>query len=580
MPEYLAPGVHVEELPSAPPPIERVRSSTAGMVGLTARGPVGVPTRVTSLAQFGRIFGGVLDPALFGAGQDALPHAVEGFFANGGTDLHVVRVIGEGATQARTELPGEGGPCMKVFARDPGACGNAIRLTVTDRVRMETTLARDAAAGATALSLTSTAGLSAGDRITVGDLPNTVDHVTSLTDLLLQAPLSAEATQGSVLLSLDFDLRIERLAQGAVAETEVFTGLSLAPGRVNPAPERLGSCDAQGGSASVTGDSQMVRLCAFTSAHPAPGVYHLGTGSDGTISDASVIGTASETPSARRGIEALANASDISLVAVPGQVSLAVQAALMQHCDRQLYRFAVLDMALGATLTEARAHRNRLDGSRGAIYHPWLTIPHPMGPAGAVHAIPPSGHVLGIYARCEAARGIWATPANEEVRGILGFQTELKEADQQVLTPLNINCLRDFRSQGRGLRVWGGRTLSSDPEWRHVAVRRSLLCIEQSLDRGLQFAVFEPNGPKLWDAARQATGTFLDRLWHDGGLVGSKAQDAYFLRVGLGETMRQADLDAGLMIVEVGVAPLRPAEFIVIRLTQKTRLPGAAPGPS
>ena len=156
------------------------------------------------------------------------------------------------------------------------------------------------------------------------------------------------------------------------------------------------------------------------------------------------------------------------------------------------------------------------------------------------------------------------------IRNIRGFNVAINKAEQDILNPVHVNCLRDFRSAQRGLRVYGARTLSSNPEWRYVPVRRTFLFIEQSLDAGLQWAVFEPNAQPLWDTVRQSISGFLDGIWRQGGLAGAIQDEAFFVNVGFGVTMEQADLENGRLIVEVGIAPVHPAEFVIIRISQKT----------
>lgn len=570
MPEYLAPGVYIQEVPSANKAIQAASTSTAGMVGLTERGPVGVPTFITSAAQFKRIFGGLLDNKTYTGGKDALPHAVNGFFANGGSRVYVVRILGAIAARATVTLNAAAAATLKVFGQSQGAWGNALRLTVTHTSRVDTKLAVAAAAAATEVTLASTFGLNNGDKIVIGAAAHTVALVKPGAKIDISPALAAAAIVGVVVKSVEFDMLIERLSGGVAIETELFTGLSLNEALPNYAPRLIGSCATDGTSPSDTGDSQMIRLFKVLDTRPDAGVFTLTGGTDGTVDDTTYIGNPSENPAERTGLQALANEPGISLVAIPGNTSVTVQAALLVHCEQQVYRFAVLDIPLGAKLADARTHRGNFDSTRGAIYYPWLTIADPFGAKGALHNIPPSGHMLGIYARTDNARGVWKTPANEVVNNIVGFEIGLNKAEQDILNPININCMRDFRSQQRGLRVWGGRTLSSDPEWKYIAVRRTFLFIEQSLDSGLQYAVFEPNGKALWDTVRQSITGFLDGIWRQGGLAGATREEAFFVNVGYGITMEQADLDNGLLIVDVGIAPLFPAEFVVIRISQKT----------
>ena len=185
--------------------------------------------------------------------------------------------------------------------------------------------------------------------------------------------------------------------------------------------------------------------------------------------------------------------------------------------------------------------------------------------------VPPSGHIMGIYARTDNTRGVHKAPANEVVLGIRDLQVRLNKPEQDLLNPKHINVVRDFRENLRGIRVWGARTLSSNPEWRYVNVRRLFLFVEESLERGLQFAVFEPNSEFLWATVRRSITNFLTSVWRDGALEGTTPEEAFFVKVGYGITMTQDDIDNGRLIVVVGIAPVKPAEFVIIRISQKTR---------
>ncbi|MFC4260988.1 phage tail sheath family protein [Marinobacter lacisalsi] len=175
-----------------------------------------------------------------------------------------------------------------------------------------------------------------------------------------------------------------------------------------------------------------------------------------------------------------------------------------------------------------------------------------------------------MIARTDVQRGVHKAPANEVVRGIREFEKTLNKAEQDILNPLHINCFRDFRSATRGLRLYGARTLSSDPEWKYVNVRRLFLFLEKSIENGMQFAVFEPNSEALWATVKRSLTNFLVTVWRSGALEGVTQEQAFFVNVGL-DTMTQADFDNGRLIVEVGVAPVKPAEFVIFRISQKTR---------
>lgn len=273
---------------------------------------------------------------------------------------------------------------------------------------------------------------------------------------------------------------------------------------------------------------------------------------------------------------ALAKRTDISIVAAPGSteqglIADAIQSKLIAQVEAgNGYRFAVLDIPRGKTSTEAVAYRQRFDSTRAAFYYPWVHVSQPASDPTSPQspALPPSGFVSGIYARSDVERGVFKAPANEVLRSAIGLERSINQTEQDLLNPAGINCLRYF--PGRGYRVWGARTASSDPEWKYVNVRRYFTYLEQSIDQGTQWAVFEPNNEPLWARVRSAVSDFLFQEWKQGGLVGRKPEEAFFVRCDR-TTMTQGDLDAGRLICLVGVAPLRPAEFVIFRIGQMTR---------
>ncbi|HMV68441.1 MAG TPA: phage tail sheath subtilisin-like domain-containing protein [Myxococcota bacterium] len=270
---------------------------------------------------------------------------------------------------------------------------------------------------------------------------------------------------------------------------------------------------------------------------------------------------------------------DISIVASPGYaafdagIAAGIQDALITHVEgRRVYRVAVLDTPEGLTPNEAAEWRGRVDSTRAAMYYPWIVTPNPNARTGDATqpreiSVPPSGSMAGIYARTDILRGVYKAPANEVVRGALRFEYPVNFAEQELLNPLGVNCLRFF--PGRGYRVWGARTTSSDPEWKYVNVRRYFLYLESSIERGTQWAVFEPNGERLWANVRETIDAFLFNEWKNGALLGATPKEAYFVRCDR-STMTQNDIDNGRLVCLIGVAPLRPAEFVIFRIGQKT----------
>jgi Bacteriophage tail sheath protein len=260
-------------------------------------------------------------------------------------------------------------------------------------------------------------------------------------------------------------------------------------------------------------------------------------------------------------LQALPECAGISVVAAPGYSALPaaaeIQQALIEHVSQpERFRFAVLDAPPAATIEEVLGARSGIDSSYAAMYHPWITT------ANSVQ-LPPSGFVCGIFARVDAARGVWRAPANETVIDAVDLQAPIDSHGQERLSAQGINSIRSFPS--RGILLWGARTTSSDPQWKYVNVRRYFIYLEQSIHDGLQWVVFEPNGEQLWEAVRQTIASFLLSNWLGGALFGTKPEEAFFVRCDR-STMTQDDIDNGRLIVEIGVAPVRPAEFVIIRI--------------
>ncbi len=279
----------------------------------------------------------------------------------------------------------------------------------------------------------------------------------------------------------------------------------------------------------------------------------------------------------KTGLVAFEDLEDISIVAAPGSTQCletdepslqqvqAIMLALISHAERMRYRIAVLDSVNNQRISEVRALRAKLDSKYAALYFPWIKVLDPV--TRTEIALPPSGFVAGIYARNDKERAVYKAPANEVVRGALSFEMMLNKSQQEVLNPEGINCFRFF--EGRGMRLWGARTISSDPEWKYVNLRRYFAYLERSIDKGTQWAVFEPNGDQLWANVRRTISDFLFNEWQNGALLGDKPEKSYFVKCDR-STMSQNDLDNGRLICLIGVAPLRPAEFVIFRIGQWT----------
>ncbi|HEX6375036.1 MAG TPA: phage tail sheath subtilisin-like domain-containing protein [Allosphingosinicella sp.] len=487
------------------------------------RGPTpieGVPTDISAF--LGESERGPLRPELVrshaeysrlfgGACRDRqyLPQAVAGFFDNGGRRAWIARVAGPGAADAALVL-GD----FTVRAIGPGRAGN----------RIWACLEPGTAEGCR--------GDPAGFRLRV-------------------------AYWDRAAADIPFDPADAADALPRPSLCENFDGLSLDPASPDHWDRRVNRASALVTLAAAPGAALPVAPAGGPLAGGADGA------APGTIDYQGDDGAAG----LRRGLAALALPScrDVALVAAPGAAP-DVQRLVIAHCEAQLYRFAVLDTQPGQSDPSRLDPRAELgDTSYAAIYHPWIQVADPAG--GDEVAVPPSGAVCGLYAKTDAISGVWKAPANEIVAGAVGVEHELGRSEQERLNPRGVNVVRRF--PGRGIRIWGARTLSSDTLWKYVGVRRLLIFLEASVYRGTQWVVFEPNEPELWARVRQTLTLFLRGRWREGALLGAKEEEAFFVAVGR-DTMTGDDILNGRLVVEIGVAPVRPAEFVIFRIFQKT----------
>lgn len=267
-------------------------------------------------------------------------------------------------------------------------------------------------------------------------------------------------------------------------------------------------------------------------------------------------------PGTRTGLKAFEDIDEINVVCAPGQTDPAIQDAVLSHCENMRYRFAILDSP--ETIEKGGVDKlpKPRDSKYGAYYFPWIEVYDPI--KGNIYQ-PPSGYMAGIYARSDAERGVHKAPANELVRGALGLKYNITKGEQDILNPKGINCIRSFPN--RGIRVWGARTVSSDPSWRYINVRRLFNMVEQSIELGTQWVVFEPNDHRLWKRVTRDITAFLMRLWRQGALFGKTPEEAFFVKCDE-ETNPPEVIDAGQLIVEIGMCPVKPAEFVIFRIGQ------------
>lgn len=633
MPEYLAPGVYVEEVSFRSKSIEGVPTSTTGFAGMTRWGPVQYvdngrhgpttcePRLITSFTEFERVYGGLAQLMIDrGDGQATsesyVAHAARAFFLNGGKRLYVSRVFMPvaGAVDdwgiAQLGLPFGAADGATWRGRWPGAYGNVL---LTVRAVRKNNIAYDHAPSAgpafgiqargvgrgAVVEITpsggtpaaATADLVPGDLAVVDVDPTSVDisglaRQTFVDNAGAPVAVAAGATIKEVVLQV--------VIQAGDDRVDVYDELATHPAQRRWIAKILQSDDPQDENGilyldtaapddpNVAADLGRAVDLMVALETPREGVRLTG-GHDGALAmPDDLLGEEADPDDPRckaTGLRALGEIDDIAIVAAPDggtydSLLLCEQAAdrLITHAELQRYRIAVVDAPRGSSMNEVRDFRGKFDTTRAAMYHPWIEVLDPLERAaqGAPPRrvmLPPSGFVTGIYARNDITRGVYKAPANEVVRGLTKFEVNINTARNDVLNPEGINALRFF--EGRGSRVWGARTMTSDPEWKYVNVRRLFIYLEHSIDKAMQWAVFEPNNERLWRNIRQMVEDFLYVQWLNGALLGAKPEEAFFVRCDR-TTMTQNDLDNGRLICLIGVAPTKPAEYVIFRIGQWT----------
>ncbi|SHF09507.1 phage tail sheath C-terminal domain-containing protein [Streptoalloteichus hindustanus] len=613
------PGVYIEELPSRVRTITAVSTSVTAFVGYTARGPVSRPVTLTSFADFERRFGGL-------AANSPVSYAVHQFFLNGGSIAVVVRVAA-GAEPAnvvtKSRLGDQPGTALTVTAREPGAWGNGLRVAVdyaTPTPDSTFNLQVQHSGGGTTetfadLSMDPTHPRYAVDVVNAGSSLVTVSAVANQRNRpdpvgTLSRPLPATIPDlaGAVEISIgerkwQIDKLYDNTADGPAPTTPVAVALLLER-KLRALPDDVGSRTFGAARVVVVGR----RLQVVAGAADASTVLHFGgsagsaLGLEGTpnvtayaLGDERDIegqgrgkkgedGTAPKhtdligTESAKTGIHALRDVEDLNLLSLPEVCELsddhmiAVLAAADRLCRDKRMVLLVDSPSRWRTLDAARAGLPALDVARSdhaALYFPHLQLVDPL--TGRLRSFPPSGTVAGILARTDSERGVWKAPAGTEARlaGVRALTVPLTDLENGLLNPLGVNCLRSFPVVGPV--VWGARTSAGadvlTSQWKYLPVRRTALMLEESLYRGTKWVVFEPNDERLWAQIRLNIGAFLHGLFQRGAFQGSSARDAYFVKCD-GETTTQNDVNSGVVNVVVGFAPLRPAEFVIIKIEQ------------
>lgn len=563
MPEYLSPGVYIEETSFRSKMIEGVSTSTFGMVGQALSGPTGGrPDVLTSFGEFERLYGGLSD--LPGGSPNYSALAARAFFNNGGKRLYFARVIASDA-KAASLIDDK---VATIQARYKGKDGNNLRV----QFRIQSDPDSNLSDGVTLR------GVYRGAIVTDAAMKDPTATPNWFTVDVKNGQFGVRDKDGGWQNKLPAKLYLlEVTADIYAGENSVpaysYAGLSTGEN----AARYVGAFFNE----EHPGNNEIPIILAIKEKGPLKLLASLATklsdtlsgGNDGGKVDSSAYVGSDDffTPT---GFNALAQIDDIAIIAAPDAVSLvesehiAVNNAAIQHCELLRYRFAILDMPKGAKQSTLRSFRSKYDTKYAAIYAPWIKIADPRpGGNGRLLTIPPSGSVAGIYARTDIERGVWKAPANAPVADAQDFEFRINKGVQDVLNPEGINCLRFFDQNG--FRVWGARTLSRDPEWKYINVRRLFLFLEHSIDRGTQWVVFEPNNERTWANVRNTVWDFLFNVWTQGALMGTKPEDGFFVRCDR-TTMTQNDLDNGRLVCLVGVAPAYPAEFVIFRIGQWT----------
>ena len=550
MAEYLSPGVYVEEYDNSPRSIEGVGTSTAGFVGLAEKGPLeGAPLLVTSMRSFKQQFGGFLSEFAYGEYR-FLANSVEQFFDNGGTRCYVMRVAPKDAKTAT------------VTASSPGTWGNKVQIMLSTSKRHKMQLVEKTDTGYKAKNLD---GFREGDLVefegTYTRIKTIIDREITFEDELPKNVVDTDIVPKSLLYLVNFDMSV-RFGD----DVENYGELSLNVDSPRYAGSRLAGSDivkVEFAQPKKAGNP----VADILGEGVTDGMFLLEGGTDGSVAkvDASTFIGEDGGPGKRTGLTAFEENNVVSMMAIPGITIPEVVVALVAHCERLHSRFAVLDMPKELYKTaDLIGYRQMVDSTYCAMYHPWIQVFDRS--SNKADFIPPSGAVMGVYSRTDIARGVHKAPANETIF-CTGLSVNYTKDEQDVLNPEGINLIRNL--PGQGIRIWGARTASSNSAFKYVNVRRLFIFVEESIKANTNWVVFEPNDPTLWQRVNQTISNFLDGLFRNGMLAGGSAGEAYFVEIGP-STMSRDDIMNGRLICNVGIAPSRPAEFVIFRVTQHT----------
>lgn len=570
------PGVYISHVEAINRSFVLGDTRVTGFVGLAAKGPLDVPMRITSWDEYVEIYGNV--------DVGYLSNSVEGFFLNGGGACYVVRV----AHRARgEEVPGIDHafsaervvkdawdkPTMRVRARTEGRWGNNIWVRFAQGTGAKALLTSDLEVGSGEAVVNVTRGFERGSLVRIYDrLASDYVVLTEVADRLIR---------WSALTPINRRYRAAGPTYLEVIELEVHA--ALRDRRETFRALQLHESSRRYIGRILQDESRLIVVDNLESKSPWPhnlpraeAAAKLASGRDGAdlVTPEDLIGY-DFGPGERAGLMALAAIDEIAMLCVPDAMifpirkpgpegDLAAQRvhdSMISICENQKDRFAILDCPQTRDVEVVRRWRRRTDSSYAAYYWPWVGI---VEPDGRLTINPASGHMAGLYARAETEHGVHKAPANVPIQGIVDLSVRITEDDQGMLNAEAINCFR----QSRGIRPWGARTASSDISWRYVNVRRLFIMLRRALEEGSRWVVFEPNTPNTWDTLKTRVRSFLEKLYEKGMFSGGSPEESFYVKCDA-ETNPPDLQDLGMLVIEVGVAPAIPAEFIVIRVTQK-----------
>lgn len=557
MAEYFTPGVYVEEYDNSPRSIEGVGTSTAGFIGFAEKGPtIGAPSLVTSFKSFVKQFGGFLSEFTHGEYR-YLANSVEQFFINGGTRCYVSRVIPKDAVAARKEMGN-----LSLEAANEGKWGNRIQVSLSTVEKRKMQLIAESGTGYVAKSVE---GFREGDLVEVNGEYNRISTIYDNT-VTFEVPFTGEVVDKGIipktvlyLVTVDVSVRYND-------EVENYGELSFNIASPSYIGSQLSKSEIVKVSVGQLGEIGNPVEAIFGEGIQS-GMINLEGGSDGNmekITPLTFIGV-DNGPGKRTGIQSFLENGTVSMLAIPGITDPEVIVSLVAHCENLKSRVAVFDMPKDMYKPkDLIEYRNVIDSTYAAMYHPWIQVFDRS--SNKSDFVPPSGAVMGIYSRTDVNRGVHKAPANEIVF-CTGLKVNYTKAEQDILNPEGVNLIRAI--PGQGIRVWGARTASSNTAFKYVNVRRLFIYVEESIKANTNWVVFEPNDPALWQRVSLTISSFLDSMWRTGMLAGSTPSEGYFVEIG-SSTMSREDIMNGRLICNIGIAPSRPAEFVIFRVTQHT----------